>query len=136
MAKPRIQSLSSLRAEMIAVAKGERKAPAHAARPSVHSAEVLARLLTRGNRQLMLAIRDSKPDSVAKLAELTHRAPSNVKRTLDKLAAVGLVSFRSEGRKHAPRMAAKKITIEMDPFSMHDRIVVTPAKPASARPRG
>jgi len=131
MAKPRIQSLSSLRAEMIAVAKGERKAPAHAARPSVHSAEVLARLLTPENRQLMLAIRDRKPDSVAKLAELTHRAPPNVKRTLDKLAAVGLVSFRTEGRKKAPRMAAKKITIEMDPFSTRDRIVVTPAVKAA-----
>ena len=127
MPKLRIQSIASLRAEMIAVAKGERKAPAHAGQPSVHSAEVLARLLTPQNRRLMLAIRDGKPDSVAQLAELTHRAPPNVKRTLDKLAAVGLVSFRSEGRKKAPRMAAKKITIEMDPFSTHDTIVVTPS---------
>ena len=91
MTKPRIQSIWSLRDEMIAVAKGERKAPADAAKPKVHSAEVLARLLTPENRRLMLAIRDRRPDSVAKLAELTHRAPPNVKRTLDKLAAVGLV---------------------------------------------
>ena len=99
-------------------------------------AEVLARLLTPQNRQLMLAIRDRKPDSVAKLAKLTHRAPPNVKRTLDKLAALGLVSFRTEGRKKAPRMVAKKITIEMDPFSTRDRIIVTPAvKAAPLRPR-
>lgn len=121
---------------MISVAKGERKAPAHAAEPSMHSAEVLARLLTPENRQLMSAIRDQKPTSVAQLAEITHRAPPNVKRTLDKLAAVGLVSFRTEGRKKVPRMVAKKITIEMDPFSTRDTIIVTPAaKAVAARPR-
>lgn len=127
MVKPRIQSFSSLRDEMIAVAKGERKAPAHAAEPSVHSAEVLARLLTPENRQLMSTIRDEKPDSVAHLAELTHRAPPNVKRTLDKLVAIGLVYFRSDGRKKVPRMAAKKIRIEIDPFSTHETITLTPA---------
>jgi predicted transcriptional regulator len=74
----------------------------------------------------MSAIRDEEPESDAHLAELTRRAPPNVKRTLDKLAAVGLVTFRTQGRKKVPRMAAKKITIEMDPFSTDDKIVVTP----------
>jgi predicted transcriptional regulator len=137
MTKPRIQSFTSLRDEMIAVANGEQKAPGHAAEPSVHSAEILARLLTPENRQLMSTIRDKKPASVAHLAVLTHRASPNVKRTLDKLAAVGLVSFRFEGRKKVPCMAAKKITIEIDPFSTDDKIVVTPAtKAAPPRARG
>jgi len=127
MTTPRIQSFTSLRDEMIAVAKGERKAPAHAAAPSVHSAEVIARLLTPENRELMSLIRDEKPDSVAALAQLTHRAASNLTRTLDKLVAVGLVMFVSHGRKKAPRTVAKKITIEIDPFSPGDTVRVTPA---------
>lgn len=127
MTKPRVQSFASLRDEMIAVAKGERAAPAHAAEPSVHSADVLARLLTPANRRLMSTIRNEKPQSVAQLAELTHRAPPNVKRTLDKLAAVGLVSIHTEGRKKVPRIMARKIVVEMDPFSGRDKITVTPA---------
>ncbi len=112
---------------MIAVAKGEQTAPAHAAEPSVHSADVLARLLTPENRRLMSTIRDDKPQSVAQLAELTHRAPPNVKRTLDKLVAVGLVRIHTEGRKKVPTIMAKKIIIEMDPFSARDKVTVTPA---------
>ena len=120
---------------MIAVAKGERKAPAHAAEPSVHSAEVLARLLTPENRQLMLTIRDDHPQSIAHLAELTHRASPNVKRTLDKLEAIGLIYFRLDGRKRIPRMAAKKVTIQMNPFSLDDTITFTPANTVPSKPR-
>jgi predicted transcriptional regulator len=134
MTTARIQSFASLRDEMIAVAKGERKAPAHAAEPSVHSAEVIARLLTPENRELMSVIRDEQPASVAALAELTKRAPSNLTRTLDKLVAVGLVSFSSEGRRKAPRIAAQKIMIEIDPFSPGDKVHITPA-PSFARKR-
>lgn len=127
MTKPKIQSFRSLRDEMIAVAKGERTAPPDAAAASVHSAEVLARLLTRQNRELMSTIRDKKPASISELAKLSHRAAPNVVRTLDKFAALGLVYFLSEGRSKAPRVAARKITIEIDPYSSKDVISVTPA---------
>ena len=127
MTKPKIQSFHSLREEMIAVAKGERAAPPSAAAATVHSAEVLARLLTPQNRELMSTIRDRKPASIAELAKLSHRAAPNVVRTLDKFAALGLVYFLSEGRSKAPRVAARKITIEIDPYSAKDIISVTPA---------
>jgi predicted transcriptional regulator len=127
MTKPTIQSFQSLREEMIAVAKGERAAPAAAGEASVHSAEVLARLLTQQNRKLMSTIRDKKPRSIAELAKLSQRAAPNVVRTLDKLVALGLVYFLSEGRSKAPRVAARKITIEIDPYSSKDVISVTPA---------
>lgn len=127
MTKPMIQSFHSLRDEMVAVAKGERAAPRGAAAATVHSAEVLARLLTRQNRELMSTIRDRKPSSIAELAKLSRRAAPNVVRTLDKLVALGLVYFLPDGRSKAPRVAAEKITIEIDPCSSKDVISVTPA---------
>jgi len=138
MTKPKIQSFASLRDEMISVAEGVRKPPPDAAEPSVHSAEVLARLLTPENRRLLSAIRDQNPQSVARLAEITKRAAPNVTRTLDKLAAVGLVRFTTDGRKKVPAIAATKISIEIDPFSARDKIIITPVKPAGVRspPRG
>lgn len=133
MTTPRVQSFQSLRDEMIAVARGERPAPAHAAAPSVHSADVIARLLTPENRALMAAIRDTRPDSVAELAAHTRRAASNLTRTLDKLAAVGLVFFQSIGRQKAPRVTSEKILIEIDPFSLADRVRVVKARRAAAK---
>ena len=49
----KVQSLGSLRAQMKAVARGERPAPADAARPSFNSVAALVRLLTPENRQLL-----------------------------------------------------------------------------------
>ncbi len=120
----RVQSFASLRDEMIAVARGERKAPSHAAEPSVHSADLIARLLTPDNRALMFAIRERNPESVAHLAEMTNREPSNLTRTLDKLAAVGLITFTGSGRRKIPHAAAGKIMIEIDPFSLSDTVRV------------
>jgi predicted transcriptional regulator len=122
MATPRVQSFASLRAEMIAVARGEREAPRHAAEPSVHSADLIARLLTPENRALMAVIRDQHPTSVAHLAQLTSRAPSNLTRTLDKFEAAGLISFKGEGRRKVPISMVGTIHIEMDPFSQHDTV--------------
>ena len=127
--RPRVQSFRSLRDEMLAVARGERRAPPHAAHPSVHSADLMARLLTVENRALLAAIRRSKPASVAALAALTNRAPSNVTRTLDKLAAVGLVHFEVTGRRKAPRTAAGRIIIEIDPFRQADVIRIVGGSP-------
>jgi predicted transcriptional regulator len=132
MSKPIIQSFRSLRKEMIAVAKGQRGAPAGAANATVHSAEVLARLLTPQNRELMATIRDSEPRSIAALAKLSQRQAPNVVRTLDKLEALGLIYFVVEGRSKAPRVAASRITIEMDPYSPRDIVTVSPVRAYTA----
>ena len=57
----RIQNLRELRDEMKAVARGQKPAPADAARPSFNSVEALVRLLTPENRRLLSLIRDRKP---------------------------------------------------------------------------
>ena len=102
MASDRIVSHAALKAEMKAVARGERAAPADAYRASFNSVEALMRLLTPQNRQLLAIVRDRQPQSVAELAEMSGRAASNVTRTLEKLEAAGLVRLEQAGRRKVP----------------------------------
>ena len=122
MKRYKIQSLASLEKEMRAVARGERAAPADAAKPSFSSVEALVRLLTPENRQLLALIRDRKPRSVSELVQLTGRAQPNLTRTLAKLEAVGFIRTKAVGRRKAPSTAIKKIVVEIDPYSEHDRV--------------
>jgi predicted transcriptional regulator len=124
MTRYKVQSLRSLRAEMKAVARGERSAPADAARPSFNSVEALVRLLTPENRQLLAFIRDRKPKSVAELVQMTGRAQPNLTRTLAKMEAAGFITMKTIGRRKAPSAAIKKIVVEIDPFSDHDHLRV------------
>ena len=120
----KIQSLRSLRAEMEAVARGERPAPADAAKPSFSSVEAVVRLLTPENRRLLALIRDRKPSSVAALAQMTGRAQPNLTRTLAKLEAAGFIRMRSIGRRRAPSVVVKKIVVYIDPCSEDDQLRV------------
>ena len=127
MADYKIQSLSALEAEMRAVARGEGPASADAAAPSFESVEALARLLTPENRRLLATIRDRKPESVAQLAEWTGRAEPNLLRTLEKLRAGGLVRLVQAGRRKVPTSVVGRIVVEIDPYSVNDRMHVEPA---------
>ena len=98
----KVQPMHDLISQMRAVARGEIKAPADAAEPSVESAEALLRLLTPDNRSLLRTIRDAKPQSIAELARLTHRAEPNLIRTLGKLEAFGLLEMRTVNRRRVP----------------------------------
>jgi predicted transcriptional regulator len=53
MRTAKVQSLRALRDEMKAVARGERRAPSDASRPSFNSIEAVVRLLTPDNRRLL-----------------------------------------------------------------------------------
>lgn len=121
MSGNKIQSHEDLRAEMQAVARGEKLAPADAGKASFESAEVLLRLLTPENRDLLRIIRDERPQSVAGLARLSKRAEPNLLRTLGKLEAFGLIEMQSEGRRRVPVSRARKISVEIDLFSQNDR---------------
>ena len=124
MKRYKIQSLASLEEEMRAVARGERPAPVDAAKPSFNSVEALVRLLTPENRQLLAIIRDRKPRSVGDLAEMAGRSQPNLTRTLAKLEAAGLITMQAHGRRKAPSAAIRKIVVEIDPYSDHDRLRV------------
>lgn len=124
MTSYKIQSLRSLRDEMKAVARGERPAPADAARPSFNSVEAVVRLLTPENRALLAMIRDRKPQSVAELVHMSGRSQPNLTRTLAKLEAAGFIKMKSFGRRKAPSVAVRKIVVEIDPCSERDLLRV------------
>jgi predicted transcriptional regulator len=122
MKDARIQSLRALRAEMKAVARGERRPSRDAAKPSFNSVEAVIRLLTPDNRRLLALIRDRKPESVAALVAMTGRAQPNLTRTLAKLEAAGFVAMKTVGRRKVPSVAVQKIFVEIDPYSSSDRL--------------
>lgn len=124
MTKYKVQSLRSLRNEMKAVARGERPAPADAPKPSFNSVDAIVRLLTPENRELLVLIRDRKPQSVAELVQMSGRAQPNLTRTLAKLEAAGFITMKAVGRRKAPSVAVKKIVVEIDPYSDRDRLRV------------
>jgi len=124
MTKYKVQNLRSLREEMKAVARGERPAPADAAKPSFNSVDAMVRLLTPENRRLLAIIRDRKPQSIAELVEMSGRAQPNLTRTLAKMESTGFITMKVVGRRKAPSVAVKKIVVEIDPYSDRDRLSV------------
>ncbi|MCI1003290.1 hypothetical protein [Herbaspirillum sp. C7C8] len=118
------QSMKSLKEEMMAVARGEIKAPEDAGQTSFESAEAMLRLLTPDNRKLLALIEERKPESVAALADMAARAEPNVSRTLNKLAAFGFVQLREgKGKAKIPEVKVHRITVSIDVFNEQDKIV-------------
>lgn len=124
MKKAKIEHLQALREGMKAVARGERRAPSDASRPSFNSIEAVVRLLTPDNRRLLALIRDRKPKSVAELVAMSGRAQPNLTRTLAKLEAAGFIRMTSVGRRKAPSVTVQRIVVEIDPYSDRDRLRV------------
>ena len=123
--KLRIQSMKELRAEMLSVARGERKAPADAGRVPFESVEAVMRLLTPENRQLLAVIEKKKPVSVADLARLVGRAEPNVSRTLGTLVAAGFVRLKlGAGKTKVPEVAIRRLTVDIDICHQTDRVAV------------
>ncbi|MGI4813440.1 MAG: hypothetical protein ACRYG5_12760 [Janthinobacterium lividum] len=123
--KAKIQSIQGLKEEMLAVARGERKAPHDAGKVSYESAEAILRLLTPDNRKLLALIDKHKPESIAALAQLAHRAEPNVSRTLNKLVASGFVQLREgKGKAKMPEVVIHHVTVDIDVFKQGDRIAV------------
>jgi predicted transcriptional regulator len=122
----KIQSMTDLETEMRKVARGEIPAPADAGLPTVESAEVLIRLLTPENRNLLRTIRDAKPQSVAELARLTNRAEPNLLRTLGKLEACGFLEMRLVDRRRVPTPIIGMLRFDIDPYAMRDKIEINP----------
>lgn len=121
----KIQSMQSLKKEMLSVARGERKAPTDAAQISFESVEAVIRLLTPENRFLLATIDQHKPVSVAALAQLVKRAEPNVSRTLGKLEALGFVRLRQGvGKAKIPEVAIHRLTVDMDICAQNDRVAV------------
>jgi predicted transcriptional regulator len=78
------------------------------------SLEAGAKLLSAKNRVLLRMIAERQLKSVTELAAMTGRAEQNVLRTLNKLAAAGIVRLdKGEGRARRPILAARKVHFEI-----------------------
>lgn len=82
-----------IRARALAIAKGEMKPKPGEPKIWFTSMRSLAEVLSDDNRALLKVIWDTKPESIASLAEQTHRKPGNLSRTLKTMANYGLVEM-------------------------------------------
>jgi predicted transcriptional regulator len=100
-----------IRARVLAIAKGKYKPKAGEPKIWFTSMRSLAEVLSDENRALLRVIRDSKPASLAALAELTGRKPSNLSRTLKTLANYGVVEIRRDKKVIRPIAKATEFLI-------------------------
>lgn len=100
------RTLTDLREEMRAVARGERKAPPRPVAP-------LLQALTREALELLEFLIKEHPGTVAEIADRTGRAQPNISRSLQRLSALGLVHLNRNGRKVTPEPVAGSLHIDL-----------------------
>jgi predicted transcriptional regulator len=99
-------SLAELREEMRGVARGEQRAAPVPAGP-------LLAVLSREALDLLGVLLRRRPASVTELVAMTGRAQPNVSRSLQTLAAHGLVRLVREGREVRPEAVASAVTVDL-----------------------
>lgn len=97
-----------------AIAKGRHKPGRGEPTVWFHSTSSLAAVLSDDNRAVLRTIRDSKPGSLAELAELTGRKPPNLSRTLKTMASYGLVELRRDKGLLVPIVKAAEFLVVLD----------------------
>jgi predicted transcriptional regulator len=71
----------------------------------------LAEVLSDDNRALLKVIQESKPQSIALLADITGRKPGNLSRTLKTMPNYGLVEMKRENRHVRPIVKSTEFRI-------------------------
>jgi predicted transcriptional regulator len=126
----KVQSMASLRKEMLAVVRGDKAAPVGSGGVSFNSLQAVADLLSNENRRLLSIIRKRKPQSVAELAGMSGRSQPNVTRALKRLETARFVVFKADGRRKIPQVAVGILRMQIDPCSHKDTVIF--ARPYSA----
>lgn len=98
-----------MRERVLQIARGERKPKPGEPRVWFTSMRSLAEVLSDDNRALLRVISKEKPESIAALAALTRRKPSNLSRTLKTMANYGLVDLKRE-HGHAPDCQGNRVS--------------------------
>jgi predicted transcriptional regulator len=99
-----IMPQEKIRERIYAIAKGEYKPKASEPKIWFTSMKSLAEVLSDDNRALLHVIKDSQPESISSLAEMTGRKASNLSRTLKTMSNYGIVEMRKE-RNHVRPIA-------------------------------
>lgn len=100
------KSLTELREEMRAVARGE-------ARPAPLPAAPLLAALSREALDLLGVVLRERPATVAELVARTGRAQPNVSRSLQQLAGHGLLRLERDGREVRPVPMAREVRVDL-----------------------
>lgn len=106
-----IMPQEKIRARMLAIAKGEYKPKPGDPKIWFTSMKSLAEVLSDENRALLKTIRDTQPDSITGLADITGRKPGNLSRTLKTMSRYGIVEMRRENRHVRPIVNATEFQI-------------------------
>jgi len=92
----------AIRARALAIAKGKIKPKPGDPKIWFTSMKSLAEVLSDDDRALLQVIRETRPDSIAKLAQATGRKPGNLSRTLKTMAHYGIVEMLRENNTVRP----------------------------------
>jgi predicted transcriptional regulator len=109
-----IASYEEMKALTMSIARGERKLSARGPRVWFPSTESFAKVLSAGNRELLVVIAEKSPGSLDELATLTGRKKSNLSRTLKTMANFGLVRLeRGERGRVMAKVMHERIELEL-----------------------
>ena len=109
-----IASYEEMKARTLAIARGQLKPKATDPKVWFPSTESLVRVLSDKNRSLLATIRDSQPQSLSDLAEMTGRKKSNLSRTLKTMERYGIVKLeRTAKGRVVPRVPYAGVTVDM-----------------------
>jgi len=106
-----ILSQEKIRQRLLAIAKGDYKPKSNEPKVWFTSMRSLAEVLSDDNRALLRVIQSRQPASIANLAEITGRKPSNLSRTLKTMARYGLVEMQRESRVVRPIVKSTEFQI-------------------------
>lgn len=106
-----IMPQEQIRELILDVAQGKRKLKPHEPRIWFTSMKSLAEVLSDDNRALLRIIRDSHPQSISALAEMTGRTQGNLSRTLKTMSHYGIVEMHKERQYVRPVAKATEFRI-------------------------
>ncbi|BDB29246.1 transcriptional regulator (plasmid) [Cupriavidus sp. P-10] len=110
-----IASLEDYKARTIAIARGQYKPGPDEPKVWFQSLDVLAKVLSPANRELLTLISQTHPESLDELAEKTGRAISNLSRTLRTMERYNLVRLEAGPRRRlAPRVDYDGVELDLD----------------------
>lgn len=108
-----IMSREDFQKRSISIAKGEYKPKRGEPKIFFNSMRSLSEVLSDKNRQLLKIIAENQPETLAELAELSGRQPSNISRTLKTLEAYGIVETKKTSRSKRPIVKALDFDIQL-----------------------
>lgn len=100
-----------IRERMLSIARGDYKPKSTEPKIWFTSMRSLAEVLSDDNRALLKVIQESKPQSIASLADITGRKPGNLSRTLKTMSNYGLVEMKRENRHVRPIVKSTEFRI-------------------------